>query len=122
MRVSKTMSVVIFVPLLSILTTLKGGVIDENEAQVTQRLAALVNHLASKFDDHLPQCACFSTFATATFPDPMKARDDLNAFAKLNESRLYKLLKTCMDVQTDLKGLVKATVSPAAAIIMGQDG
>ena len=29
----------------------------------------------------------------------------------MNEQRLYKLLKTCMDPLTDLKGLVKATVS-----------
>jgi len=45
------------------------------------------------------------------FPDPQKAQDDLEAFSKLNESRLYKLSKTCMDVHTDLKGLVKAYVS-----------
>jgi hypothetical protein len=44
------------------------------------------------------------------FPDPQKASDDLNTFAKLNEARLYKLAKTCMDPQTDLKNLVKATV------------
>ena len=36
--------------------------------------------------------------------------EDLQAFAKSNEGRLYKLLKTCMDIQTDLKGLVKARV------------
>lgn len=48
------------------------------------------------------------------FPDPQKVTDDLQTFAKLNESRLYKLLKTCMDSQTDLKGLVKASVSTSA--------
>ena len=37
--------------------------------------------------------------------------EDLHAFAKLNEGRLYKLLKTCMDTQVDLKSLVKSTVS-----------
>ena len=31
-------------------------------------------------------------------------------FAKLNEGRLYSLFKTCIDVQTDLKTLVKSTV------------
>lgn len=36
--------------------------------------------------------------------------EDLHAFAKLNEGRLYKLLKTCMDIQVDLKSLVKSTV------------
>ena len=47
----------------------------------------------------------------ASFPDPQKAMEDLHAFAKLNEGRLYKLLKTCMDTQVDLKSLVKSTVS-----------
>ncbi|RDB27480.1 Sister chromatid cohesion protein pds5 [Hypsizygus marmoreus] len=68
-----------------------GGVIDENEEQVAQRLEQLTKHIAG------------------TFPDPFKALEDLQAFAKLNEGRLYKLMKTCMDPQTDLKGLVKAT-------------
>lgn len=45
------------------------------------------------------------------FPDPHRAAEDLQTFAKMNENRLYQLLKTCMDTQTDLKGLVKATVS-----------
>ena len=45
------------------------------------------------------------------FPDPQKATDDFKSFAKVNEGRLYKLLKTCMDLQTDLKNLVKSTVS-----------
>jgi hypothetical protein len=52
----------------------------------------------------------FKVIDAGTFPDPVKASEDLNAFAKLNEARLYKLLKTCMDAQTDLKGLIKATV------------
>ncbi len=49
---------------------------------------------------------------SATFPDPQKAADDLSAFAKLNEGRLYKLLDTCMDAQTSLKSLVKSSVRP----------
>ncbi|KAJ6631101.1 armadillo-type protein [Mycena sp. CBHHK59/15] len=68
-----------------------GGVIDENEEQITTKLANVIQHI------------------TTSYPDPHKASEDLNAFAKLNEPRLYKLLKTCMDVQTDLKGLIKAT-------------
>lgn len=48
---------------------------------------------------------------SAMFPDPQKATDDLQTFAKMNEKRLYKLLKTAMDPQTDLKTLVKTTVS-----------
>ena len=45
-----------------------------------------------------------------SFPDTQKAAEDMQAFAKANEGRLYKLFKTCTDPQTDLKGLVKATV------------
>ncbi|KAG2003330.1 cohesin-associated protein Pds5 [Coprinopsis cinerea AmutBmut pab1-1] len=68
-----------------------GGIIDENEDLITRRLAATSQHLA------------------ASFPDPLKAKEDLNTFAKLNENRLFKLAKTCMDPQTDVKGLAKAT-------------
>ncbi|KAI0824810.1 armadillo-type protein [Trametes gibbosa] len=67
-----------------------GGVIDENEEAITERLAAAAKTAAGQFSD------------------PHKAAEDMQAFAKLNEGRLYKLLKTCMDIQTDLKGLVKA--------------
>ncbi|KII91267.1 hypothetical protein PLICRDRAFT_105332 [Plicaturopsis crispa FD-325 SS-3] len=68
-----------------------GGIIDENEEAVHKRLNVIVQHIAGQFSD------------------PQKVAEDLHAFAKLNEGRLYKLLKTCMDTQTDLKGLVKAT-------------
>ena len=47
---------------------------------------------------------------TASFVDPVKAAEDLQSFANLNENRLYKLLKTCLDPQTDLKTLVKSSV------------
>ncbi|KAH9849574.1 armadillo-type protein [Lenzites betulinus] len=67
-----------------------GGVIDEDEEAITERLTITVKT------------------AAAQFPDPHKAAEDMQAFAKLNEGRLYKLLKTCMDIQTDLKGLVKS--------------
>lgn len=43
------------------------------------------------------------------FPDPQKAVEDMHDFAKANENRLYKLLKTCMDPQSDLKSIVKAS-------------
>ncbi|KAF8999085.1 armadillo-type protein [Cyathus striatus] len=68
-----------------------GGIIDENEELVTRRLKVVVQHIAG------------------TFPEQHKASEDLLAFAKANEGRLYKLLKTCMDPQTDIKSLVKAT-------------
>jgi hypothetical protein len=53
----------------------------------------------------------------ASFPDPLKAKEDLNTFAKLNENRLFKLAKTCMDPQTDVKGLAKATVRSVIAVL-----
>ena len=43
------------------------------------------------------------------FPDPQKAAEDMHDFAKANENRLYKLLKTCVDPQSDLKSIVKAS-------------
>ncbi|KAF8434558.1 cohesin-associated protein Pds5 [Boletus edulis BED1] len=68
-----------------------GGVIDENEEIIIQRLNNVVKHLARQF------------------PDPVKAAEDLHEFAKANENRLYKLLKTCVDPQSDLKSIVKAS-------------
>ncbi|EJD05552.1 uncharacterized protein FOMMEDRAFT_132048 [Fomitiporia mediterranea MF3/22] len=67
-----------------------GGIIDENEEAVKKRLAGTVRIVSGQF------------------ADAQKAADDLQTFARMNETRLYKLLKTCMDPQSDLKGLVKA--------------
>jgi sister-chromatid-cohesion protein PDS5 len=71
----------------------QGGIIDGDEDAVVKRLKLSIQHLSG------------------TFPDPLKASEDLNTFAKLNENRLYKLLKTCMDPLTDLKTLIKSTVA-----------
>jgi sister-chromatid-cohesion protein PDS5 len=68
-----------------------GGIIDENEEETIRKFNACVQRLST------------------TFPEPQKAADDLGAFAKLNESRLYKLLETCMDTQTSLKSLIKSS-------------
>ncbi|KAG0700591.1 armadillo-type protein [Suillus ampliporus] len=68
-----------------------GGIIDEDENAVKQRLNNVIRHISRQFGD------------------PQKAGEDLHAFANANENRLYKLLKTCLDTQTDLKGLVKAS-------------
>ena len=40
--------------------------------------------------------------------DPERAMTDLHAFAKLNDSRIYRLIRTCFDPQTDLKTAVKS--------------
>ncbi|KAJ6486929.1 armadillo-type protein [Mycena sanguinolenta] len=68
-----------------------GGVIDDNEEAITEKLARVIKHMSG------------------VLPDSHKATEDLQAFAKLNEQRLYKLFKTCADLQTDIKSLVKAT-------------
>ncbi|PCH44760.1 hypothetical protein WOLCODRAFT_78395 [Wolfiporia cocos MD-104 SS10] len=68
-----------------------GGIIDDDEAKVIAKLELSIKRVAG------------------TLPDTQKAAEDLNAFARLNENRLYKLLKTCMDTQVDLKSLVKST-------------
>lgn len=70
----------------------QGGIIDADEEAIVKRLRHSVHHLS------------------VTFPDPIKASEDFNAFAKLNENRLYKLLKTCLDPQTDLKTLIRSMV------------
>ncbi|KAF8675027.1 Cohesin-associated protein pds5 [Rhizoctonia solani] len=69
----------------------QGGTIDKNEEEITKNL----NHAIK--------------VVTSQSADASKLADDLRTFAKLNESRLYKLLKTCVDPQTDLKALIKCT-------------
>ncbi|KAL0069681.1 Sister chromatid cohesion protein pds5 [Marasmius tenuissimus] len=81
-----------------------GGVIDENEEIVKKKLEGMIRVLSGQF------------------PDPPKAAEDLRAFANLNENRLYKLLRTCMDVQTDLKGLIKATNEFTRRLEQAQSG
>jgi hypothetical protein len=55
------------------------------------------------------------TGTSGQYADPQKAAEDLHAFAKLNEGRLYKLLKVCLDPQTDVRTLSKTTVSSTIA-------
>nr|XP_019008459.1 uncharacterized protein I206_07018 [Kwoniella pini CBS 10737]OCF47240.1 hypothetical protein I206_07018 [Kwoniella pini CBS 10737] len=46
--------------------------------------------------------------ARSYFGDAEKAKKDLNAFAAANEARLFKLYKTCIDIQSSLASIVKA--------------
>ena len=52
------------------------------------------------------------TVSGQMFADPVKARKDLEAFADANDARLYKLVKGCVEPQSDLRQIVKAKVSP----------
>ncbi|KAG8890975.1 hypothetical protein FRB98_002995 [Tulasnella sp. 332] len=67
-----------------------GGVIDENEEEVSRALSRAIDVLSRGFLDRT------------------KASEDLLSFAKANESRLYKLLGICIDPQSDLRTLVKS--------------
>lgn len=42
--------------------------------------------------------------------DSPKVKKDLEAFAAVNDPRLYKLIKACVHLQTDLKTLIKSKV------------
>lgn len=96
----------------SLIPYYQGGIIDEDEETITYRLATVIQHIAGLFTLQFSLVQHTHVLVSeATFPDSHKATEDLRGFAKLNEKRLYKLMKTCMDPQTDLKNLVKATVS-----------
>ncbi|ORY30387.1 armadillo-type protein [Naematelia encephala] len=68
-----------------------GGVIDGDEKAVRARLQFVINAISAQH-----------------FADPEKARKDMETFAAVNEPRLYKLFKTCVDPHTDLRTLIKA--------------
>ena len=52
-----------------------------------------------------------SDTSKASFSEPTRAAEDLQEFANMNEQRLYKLIRVCMDPKIGLKELVKASVS-----------
>ncbi|KAJ7348654.1 hypothetical protein DFH08DRAFT_960035 [Mycena albidolilacea] len=84
-----------------------GGVIDEDEEPVTAKLGGLIKCLSGGS----LRANFFPSFFLPWMRDftPTRTRYRMHAFAKLNEQRLYGLFNTCGDLQTDLKGLVKAT-------------
>lgn len=94
----------------TMLTSSQGGIIDENEEEVVRQLNDSVKRVSGSSVALSQQPGADLTRYTASFVDPVKAAEDLQSFANLNESRLYKLLKTCLDPQTDLKSLVKSSV------------
>ncbi|KAG8906739.1 hypothetical protein FRB99_006230 [Tulasnella sp. 403] len=67
-----------------------GGIIDQNEEEVTRNLNRTISLISG------------------TFPEPSKVSENLHTFAKVNEGRLYKLLRSCVDPEADLKTLVKS--------------
>lgn len=84
---------------------------DIEMAQSNQRLTRLVTFISGTVA--LLLNALNLIFCGEFFADPHKATEDLKAFAKLNEQRLYKLLKASTDTNIDLKSLVKTSVRRA---------
>ena len=95
------------------LKKIQGGIIDEDEENVKRKLASVIRRASGVFTLLLCIDLVFVLVLinhSASFPDAQKAAEDMQSFARMNEQRLYKLMKTCMDPQTDLKGLVKSMV------------
>ncbi|WWD21518.1 hypothetical protein CI109_106004 [Kwoniella shandongensis] len=68
-----------------------GGLVEENAQDVKRRLDFIIDAMARMF-----------------FGDVEKAKKDLQGFAAVNEPRLYKLYKTCVDMQSGLSAIIKA--------------
>ncbi|OXM77000.1 sister chromatid cohesion protein PDS5 [Cryptococcus neoformans Bt63] len=51
---------------------------------------------------------CINMIARTVYGEPEKAKKDLLSFADINEPRLYKLYKTCVDIASGLSAIVKA--------------
>lgn len=67
-----------------------GGVIDKHEEEVVRALRRVIQAIAG------------------SFVDSSKASEDLRAFASMNEVRLYKAFRSCIDPKSDLKVLAKS--------------
>ncbi|PWN42791.1 hypothetical protein IE81DRAFT_289632 [Ceraceosorus guamensis] len=65
------------------------GIIDNDEAAIKLRMATSIKKISS------------------LMADPPHATSDLHAFAKANDNRTYRLLRSLLDAQSDLKTLVK---------------
>jgi sister chromatid cohesion protein PDS5 len=87
-------------------------VIDEDEENVVSNLNLAIQRVAGLSPIIFFPLKVSSTLTLiGLYPDPQRAIEDLTTFAKLNEGRLYKLLRACMDPQTDIKTVAKSSVS-----------
>ena len=89
----------------------QGGVIDEDEKQVTAAYNSVIAQLSRAFLRYMVNLQPSEAILEGRFPDHIKASKDLQAFGGLNEARLYKLMMSCMDPQVDLKTLTKSMAS-----------
>lgn len=67
-----------------------GGVMNQDEAKIKTRLAHTIRMVSSHF------------------PDALKAREDLHSLAKMNDRRIYRLLKILSNDKIDLSAFLKA--------------
>jgi sister-chromatid-cohesion protein PDS5 len=97
----------------------QGGVIDEDEKQVTAAYNSIIAQLARAFFRRVHDTPLPYTYfwLVGRFPDHVKASEDLQAFGILNEARLYKLMTSCMARQVDLKLLTKSMASITFSVL-----
>lgn len=92
--------------------------IDEDEEKVTHTLNACIQTLTGSSVSTPSTSLKLRLFHVAfVYAGDHKASEDLHSFAKSNENRLYKLLKTCFNTQTDIKTLAKSSVGPSHSLL-----
>jgi sister-chromatid-cohesion protein PDS5 len=85
-------------------------VIDQDEEKVKARLEYVISAIARTSAQGLSAFRKADE-AEAHFVDTDKAKKDMNTFAAVNEQKLYRLYRHCVDIQTDLQTLIKSRVS-----------
>lgn len=88
----------------------QGGVIDEDEKTVKDRYKAAVKLIAGQSSSTADMARIELVGSSASTSNPAKAVEDLSKFGKANEKQLYKLLRTLLDSQTDIKTHIKSKV------------
>jgi sister-chromatid-cohesion protein PDS5 len=79
-----------YLPFIEACEAYNGGVMTEKEAETLAKLKASLRG------------------STILMPNGEKATHDLLAFAKTNDTRIFRLLKACIDPNTDFKSYLKA--------------
>lgn len=92
-----------YLPFIEACEAYSGGVVGDKEAEVLARLKASLRGSVS------------------IMAEPEKAAADLSAFAKMNDSRIYRLIKACLDPNTDLKTYIKARAEALRKIEAADD-
>ena len=84
---------------------------DEKSEQIELQLKTVIDHLTSKHWITFIYTLCYifsiQCMSLERFPDPQKAQTNLWKFAKMNEGRLYKLIRATMDPKSEYKYVYK---------------